>query len=103
MRILIIGGNRFFGRHLTKSLLNDGHEVTLLNRGKLDDGFDNQLRRIRADRQNESELKTAVSNKTWDLVFDQVCYSAQEARSACKIFEGKTQRYVVTVGRQTAG
>ena len=34
MKILIIGGTRFLGRHLVESALARGHEVTLFNRGK---------------------------------------------------------------------
>jgi nucleoside-diphosphate-sugar epimerase len=96
MKILIIGGNRFFGRHLTQELLTEGHKITLLNRGKIDDGFGDCINRIRADRQHEFELKKAVSHDEWDLVFDQVCYNAQEARSACRIFRDKVRRYIVT-------
>lgn len=36
MRILIIGGNRFFGKKLASRLSSD-HDLYLLNRGNLDD------------------------------------------------------------------
>jgi len=32
MKILIIGGNRFFGYHIAKRLIQDGHDVALFNR-----------------------------------------------------------------------
>ena len=32
MRILIIGGNRFVGKKLTKRLIKESHNVTILNR-----------------------------------------------------------------------
>lgn len=96
MNILIIGGNRFFGRHLAMELLNDGITVTLLNRGKAADGFGSKVERLVADRTSDSSMTEVLKGKTWDLVYDQVCYSAQEARSACRLFESKTKRYVVT-------
>jgi len=34
MKILIIGGTRFVGRHLVSAALTRNHEVTLFNRGK---------------------------------------------------------------------
>jgi|GEM_PF-3430006 len=34
MRILILGGTEFLGRHLIKNALSKGHDVTLFNRGK---------------------------------------------------------------------
>ena len=36
MKLLILGGTRFVGRHLTEAALADGHEVTLFNRGQFD-------------------------------------------------------------------
>ncbi len=96
MKILVIGGNRFFGRHLVELLLKDRSDVTLLNRGNLNDGFGDQVRRLKADRQDPSSIKEAVHGKNWDLVFDQACYTADEAEVACQLFEGRTKRYVVT-------
>ncbi|MBZ0286612.1 MAG: NAD-dependent epimerase/dehydratase family protein, partial [Anaerolineae bacterium] len=34
MKILIIGGTQFIGRHMVDEALKRGHEVTLFNRGK---------------------------------------------------------------------
>ena len=95
MNVLVIGGNRFFGRHLVRELLQTGARVTLFNRGSMDDGFGEQIERVKVDRKDRYALAEAARGKKWDLVFDQVCYSAGEARDACEVFEGKTDRYVV--------
>ena len=34
MKILIIGGTKFLGRHLIDAALKNNHEITLFNRGK---------------------------------------------------------------------
>lgn len=49
-RVLVIGGNRYFGKRLVSHLLERGDDVTLLNRGNLDDGFGDRVRRIKMDR-----------------------------------------------------
>lgn len=95
-KILILGGNRFFGRHLAQQLVVDGHYVTLLNRGSIDDGFGPQVKRLVANRKDETSLAHAVAGKYWDIVFDQICFTAQDAAMACRIFKGKADRYVVT-------
>ena len=94
--ILIIGGNRFFGRHLAEQLIFDGHEVTLLNRGKLGDGLGSRVKRLIADRDDERSLVTAIKGKHWDVVYDQVCYTAIQAGIARDVFKNRTNRYVVT-------
>jgi nucleoside-diphosphate-sugar epimerase len=95
-RILIIGGNRFFGLHLAEQLLSEGHQVTLLNRGNTSDSLGGRVQRLIADRTSESSLLTALANAQWDIVFDQVCYTAEEARLACRIFQNRCHRYIVT-------
>lgn len=96
MKALIIGGNRFFGRRLAARLLEHKADVTLLNRQTLDDGFGERVKRIKCDRTDKHALKAAMANQEWDIVFDQVCYDADEARAAVEIFENKTKRYIFT-------
>lgn len=96
MKILIIGGNRFFGKKLTARLMQAGHNVTLLNRGNIDDGFGDKIHRLKCDRKNTDQLKNLVGHDRWDIVYDQVCYDADEARAACEIFGGKVGHYIFT-------
>ena len=103
MKALVIGGTRFFGKHLVQSLLQDGIQVTILSRGNVDDGFNDKVQRIKANRQQHDELSRAVDGQSWDLIFDQICYTAQEARDACRIFSAKTPRYIVTSSESVYG
>lgn len=95
-KVLILGGNRFFGKHLALSLLQSGHQVTLLNRGQADDGLGSQVERLKADRQKASELANALRGKNWDVVFDQICYTANEAKKICELLQGQTQNLIFT-------
>lgn len=94
--ILIIGGNRFFGRTLALRLLQEGHHVTLLNRGQLDDGLGTRVHRITLDRNNLSADHPELKDKFWDVIFDQVCFDAREARQACHTFHGHVGHYIFT-------
>ena len=95
-RALVLGGNRFFGRHLTLALLADGYEVTLLNRGRIDDHLGESVNRMKVDRSNEADLTRALHGTSWDIVFDQICFTASEARAICNLLVGKTERVVFT-------
>ena len=53
MKILIIGGTRFLGRHLVNSARARGHEVTLFNRGKTNAGLFDQIEKIQGDREKD--------------------------------------------------
>jgi nucleoside-diphosphate-sugar epimerase len=101
VRALIIGGNRYFGRRLASLLLERGAEVTLLNRSGEGDGLGERVRRIRLDRRKLA--RGVVGEGSWDVVYDQACYDALEARGACAAFEGRAGRYVFTSSQSVYG
>lgn len=47
MRILILGGTEFLGRHVVEAALANGHEVTLFNRGHTNPSFGDRALIIR--------------------------------------------------------
>ena len=96
MKALILGGNRFFGKRLVQKLINQNYEVTLLNRGNTDDGFRDQVQRIKCDRNSKTDLSTALASNEWDIVFDQICYDYQTAKDSCEVFKDRTTKYIFT-------
>lgn len=50
MRMLIVGGTSFVGRHLTQAALAGGHTVTLANRGRNNPDLFPEAQRVRIDR-----------------------------------------------------
>ncbi len=63
MRILLIGGTRFIGRHVVESALSSGHEVTIFHRGRTGaDLFPDAEHRL-GDR--DSDL-SALADGSWD-------------------------------------
>ena len=59
MNVLVVGGTRYFGIHMVKRLLADGHQVTIATRGRNKDSFGNQVERIHMDRFDEASVKEA--------------------------------------------
>jgi nucleoside-diphosphate-sugar epimerase len=68
MRILIMGGTRFIGIHLTQTLLKQGHEVVLFNRGNQPAPAD--VQQIHGDRTDADQLKAKLGQESFDAVFD---------------------------------
>ncbi|KQX47397.1 MULTISPECIES: NAD-dependent epimerase/dehydratase family protein [unclassified Streptomyces] len=94
MDILIIGGNRYFGKRLTSRLLESGHAVTMLNRGS--SGVPDGVEHLIADRNDEAAVETALGDRTFDVVVDQVCYTPRQAVIARRVLGPRTRRYVMT-------
>ena len=96
MKILVIGGNRFFGKKLVERLIKEDHSITLLNRGSIEDGFGDRVERIHCNRTDKEALQNALGQSSWDIVYDQVCFDYQTAKDACEVFAGKVSRYIYT-------
>ncbi|MEV6974041.1 NAD-dependent epimerase/dehydratase family protein [Kitasatospora sp. NPDC093806] len=92
--VCVIGGTRYFGRHLVTLLRDAGVRVTLVNRGSTEPppGVDH----VRADRSDGTALAEALGDRTFDAVVDQVLYTPAQAAVARRVFAGRTGRYVMT-------
>ena len=95
MRILILGGTRFFGRETAIRLHNAGHEVTVFSRRAPVDGLPLDIRQARGDRAVEIDLNR-MAVEPWDAVIDNICYGAEDARKAIRVFSGRTGIYLFT-------
>ncbi|MFI2737930.1 NAD-dependent epimerase/dehydratase family protein [Streptomyces sp. NPDC018711] len=94
MDILVIGGNRYFGKRLIALLRESGHRVTVLNRGS--SAAPEGIERLVADRDDENALASVLAGRSFDVVVDQVCYTPRQAEIARRVFGTRTRRYVMT-------
>lgn len=67
MKLLILGGTLFLGRHLTEAALERGHAVTLFNRGQHNADLFSDVEKLRGDR--DSDL-IALEGGRWDAAID---------------------------------
>jgi nucleoside-diphosphate-sugar epimerase len=94
MKILIIGGTRFFGYHIAKRLVADGHEVTLFNRGLASDDFGGAVRRIHGDRLDRRLFFAKLSREKFDTVIDMIAFTADDSRSDVDTFAGRVGHFI---------
>ena len=80
MKILVIGGTRFFGIHMVKELLIKGHDVTIATRGLASDEFGDKVKRIRFERTDEQSVKEALSGTHYDVVIDKIAYCSNDIK-----------------------
>ena len=91
MRILIIGGTRFLGRHLVEAALARRHEVTLFNRGQSNPDLFPQLETIIGDREKDLDK---LSSRIWDTAIDVAGYLPRIVRLSAIGLEMSVSRYV---------
>ncbi|WP_054811435.1 NAD-dependent epimerase/dehydratase family protein [Nocardia arizonensis] len=96
MRVLVLGGSNLIGPALVSELIGDGAEVTIANRGITPDSFGDSVERVRIERGERAALRTLAATGPWDVVYDQICYTAEQAEAACDCFAGRVGRYVFT-------
>jgi 2'-hydroxyisoflavone reductase len=91
MRILIIGGTRFVGRHITQAALDAGHEVALLHRGQTGTELFPEAVHIQADRDGDL---SALAGTRWDATVDVTAYYPRQVTALARALDGNGGRYV---------
>ncbi len=96
MKVLVLGGTRYFGRHLILDLLEKGHSVMVATRGNLDFPFKDEVNFLKADRKNLDDLKSLASLGPFDIIYDQICMNGEDADKAVRAFKYQCKRYIFT-------
>ena len=89
MKLLIIGGTRFLGRHLVTVALERDHEITLFNRGR--HPFDANVETIHGDRHTDIDK---LRGRRWDVVVDTCGILPSAVRSAAEVLSDSVDRYI---------
>ena len=90
MKLLILGGTIFLGRHLVEAALNQGHEVTLFNRGLHGTDLYPHVEKLKGNRQSDL---TALQGRQWDAIIDTNGYVPSHIRSIAQILAHTTPLY----------
>ncbi|HYM39438.1 MAG TPA: NAD-dependent epimerase/dehydratase family protein [Thermoplasmata archaeon] len=99
MRVLVVGGTRFIGRHTVQTLLDRGHQVTLFHRGSTPSPFGDRAGEILGDRLDRTSVADALGDQALDAVID-IAYAwdsrtgAKEIGYIADTLEGHARKYV---------
>jgi nucleoside-diphosphate-sugar epimerase len=92
MRILMIGGTRFIGRHMVELALAAGHDVTVFHRGQsgaeLFPGVEHRI----GDR--NSDL-SALADGTWDATVDTCAYVPRQVQELADVLGERAGHYLL--------
>jgi 2'-hydroxyisoflavone reductase len=81
MRVLILGGTIFLGRHILDAALAAEHEVTIFNRGRHHARLPLAVERLYGDRDGNL---SALAGRQWDAVIDTCGYVPRIVRAAAR-------------------
>jgi nucleoside-diphosphate-sugar epimerase len=91
VRILIVGGTRFVGRHIAQVALDAGHEVALLHRGRSGADLFPEATHLLADRNGDLGV---LAGTRWDATVDVSAYRPGQVSALAAALAGNGGHYV---------
>jgi 2'-hydroxyisoflavone reductase len=90
LKILILGGTLFVGRHLVDAALARGHEVTLFNRGREAPDLQTGVEQLTGDRRGDL---AALRGRRWDAAIDTAAYVPSVVDRAARLLAPSIDHY----------
>ena len=95
MRLLVLGGTHFLGRHLVDAALARGHAVTVFTRGRKPLPWGGRVEALCGDRDPRVAPGLAVLDaRTWDAVVDTSGYVPRIVDASASLLAGRARRYL---------
>jgi nucleoside-diphosphate-sugar epimerase len=91
MKLLILGGTVFLGRHLVEAALRRQHQVTLFNRGQHNPDLFPQIEKLTGDRDGGLEV---LRDRQWDAVIDTCGYVPRLVNASARRLADAVERYI---------
>jgi 2'-hydroxyisoflavone reductase len=90
MKMLVLGGTLFLGRHIVQAALDRRHEVTLFNRGHTGPELFPDVEKLRGDRTGDLR---ALQGHTWDAVIDTCGYVPRLVHASAAVLKDVVAHY----------
>ncbi|MBP8297095.1 MAG: hypothetical protein KAX84_13360, partial [Burkholderiales bacterium] len=90
MKLLVLGGTLFLGRHVVEHALARGHAVTLLTRGRTNPDLFPDAERLIGDRDGDLAV---LRGRTWDAVIDTCGYVPRIAGASAAALKDAVGHY----------
>jgi 2'-hydroxyisoflavone reductase len=96
VRILVLGGTSFAGRHLVELALARGHDLVLFNRGRTGAGLHPGVERVVGERAGDLD---GLRGRTFDAVVDMSGYFQADVERSAGLLAGSAGRYLFVSSR----
>ncbi|MCM3503863.1 SDR family oxidoreductase [Curtobacterium sp. ODYSSEY 48 V2] len=93
--VLFIGGSGIISAACVREAVEQGYDVTVLNRGTTDKRpIPDAVARLQADVSDRTALEAAIGDQHWDVVIDFVAFTPDQVQRDIEVFTGRTNQYV---------
>jgi len=93
--VLFIGGSGIISAACVREAVEQGFDVTVLNRGETDKRpIPEGVTRLQADVSDRTALEGAIGDQHWDIVIDFVAFTPDQVQRDIDVFTGRTNQYV---------
>lgn len=94
MKVLFVGGTGTISTAISKLLVKKNCELYVLNRGTRNKELPECVNILQADINDEEKVKSLISNLTFDVVADFICYTPEQLERDYRLFNGKTKQFM---------
>ena len=94
VKILVLGGTRFFGVSMVEKLLRQGHDVTIATRQRAQDGFGDRVQRLQIERTDPVSMESVLKGKRFDVVYDKIAYCSNGIKYAPDVLDCEKYIYM---------
>jgi len=95
MKLLLIGGTGTISMAITRQLLDEGHDLYLVNRGNRNDELaSNNVHYLTCDINDEGKMKGLLEGLTFDAVADFIAFTPKQLERDYRLFKDLTQQFI---------
>lgn len=94
--VLVMGGSYFIGKKVVEVLLEDGYDVTILNRGSVKPS-DQRIKSLIADRNDLSQMTAVLKDKHFEYVVDISGLNKVQMEVLCQSLNHKTLKKFILI------
>ncbi|OWR31886.1 NAD-dependent dehydratase [Saccharibacillus sp. O23] len=94
MKALFIGGTGTISTEISKLLLEQGHELYLLNRGNRNEGLPAGAKILQADINDEAKVAELIGDLDFDVVAQFIAFVPEQVERDYRLFKDKTRQYM---------
>lgn len=94
MKVLFIGGTGRISMAISRQLLEEGHELYLMNRGNRNDLASDRVHYLVADIEQEDEVRALLGDMHFDVVADFIAFEKRQLERDYRLFKGRCTQFI---------